>query len=436
MSAHRCTSTRGRSSTRAATRPSRSTSRLESGAFGRAAVPSGASTGQHEAVELRDGGDGVRRQGRDAGGRQRQRRDRRRRARARRRRPARARRSADRARRHAEQGAARRERDPRRLARGREGGGGRRGRPALPLARRRRARTTLPVPMMNVINGGAHAQNSIDLQEFMLVPAGADDVRGGAAHRRRDLPRAEGASCTSAGSATAVGDEGGFAPDLGSSDGGDRGDPRGRRARGPPRAHRDRARPGGDRVLPRRRLPLRGPRGPTAPAMCDFYARARRALPDRVDRGRRGRGRLGRVARADRAARRPRAARRRRPLRHEPVERLQRGIDAGVANAILVKVNQIGTLTETLEAIELARGARLRVVISHRSGETEDTTIADLAVATNAGQIKTGAPLAHRPRREVQPAAPHRGGARRPRGVSRLGRVPARSSLSAYGSGS
>jgi enolase len=73
-------------------------------------------------------------------------------------------------------------------------------------------------------------------------------------------------------------------------------------------------------------------------------------------------------------------------------DRLKRGIDEGVANAILIKVNQIGTLTETLEAIELARGAGLASVISHRSGETEDTTIADIAVATNAGQIKTGAP--------------------------------------------
>ena len=91
-------------------------------------------------------------------------------------------------------------------------------------------------------------------------------------------------------------------------------------------------------------------------------------------------------------ARRPPAARRRRPLRDESVERLRRGIDEGVANAILVKVNQIGTLSETLEAIELARGAGYASVISHRSGETEDTTIADVAVATNAGQIKTGAP--------------------------------------------
>ena len=105
------------------------------------------------------------------------------------------------------------------------------------------------------------------------------------------------------------------------------------------------------------------------------------------------------------------------------VERLQRGIDEGVANAILVKVNQIGTLTETLDAIGLARSAGYRSVISHRSGETEDTTIADLAVATGAGPDQDGRARTHRPRREVQPAPPDRGGARRPRRVPRLGGV-------------
>ncbi len=94
-------------------------------------------------------------------------------------------------------------------------------------------------------------------------------------------------------------------------------------------------------------------------------------------------------------------------------ERLGRGIEAGVGNSILVKVNQIGTLTETLDAIRMARDAGYTAVISHRSGETEDTTIADLAVGTGAGQIKTGAPVALGPRREVQPAAADRGGARR-----------------------
>ena len=100
---------------------------------------------------------------------------------------------------------------------------------------------------------------------------------------------------------------------------------------------------------------------------------------------------MGRLAQADRSDRQPGSARRRRPLRHER-RPPPAGIEEGVANAILVKVNQIGTLTETLDAIELARSHGYGVVISHRSGETEDTTIADLAVATGAGQIKTGAP--------------------------------------------
>ena len=106
-------------------------------------------------------------------------------------------------------------------------------------------------------------------------------------------------------------------------------------------------------------------------------------------------------------------------------ERLRRGIDAGVANSILIKVNQIGTLTETLEAISMAREAGYTAVMSHRSGETEDTTIADLAVATGVGQIKTGRALALGPGRQVQPAPAHRGGARRcgglPAGSTRCG---------------
>ena len=93
------------------------------------------------------------------------------------------------------------------------------------------------------------------------------------------------------------------------------------------------------------------------------------------------------------------------------VARLKQGIDQGIANAILVKVNQIGTLTETLDAVRMAQEAGYTAVMSHRSGETEDATIADLAVATNCGQIKTGSLAALRPRGEIQPAHPHRGGA-------------------------
>ena len=110
-------------------------------------------------------------------------------------------------------------------------------------------------------------------------------------------------------------------------------------------------------------------------------------------------------------------------------ERLRRGIMENVGNAILIKVNQIGTLTETLDTMAMAREAGYACVMSHRSGETEDTTIADLAVATGCGQIKTGAPSRERPRGEVQPAAADRGRARRPRRLSRLGRVSSLSAL-------
>ena len=122
--------------------------------------------------------------------------------------------------------------------------------------------------------------------------------------------------------------------------------------------------------------------------MVRLLGEARRALPARLDRGRPRRGRLGRLARADRAARRSSVQLVGDDLFVTNVERLRRGIDEGVGNAILVKVNQIGTLTETLDTIALAREAATRAVMSHRSGETEDTTIADLAVATGAARSR------------------------------------------------
>jgi hypothetical protein len=117
-----------------------------------------------------------------------------------------------------------------------------------------------------------------------------------------------------------------------------------------------------------------------------------RQVPDRVDRGRHGRGGLGRLVALTAPRRLAGATRRRRSVRHQRRAPQSRGIEAGVANSILVKVNQIGTLTETLQSVELAHRNAYTAVMSHRSGETEDTTIADLAVATNCGQIKTGAP--------------------------------------------
>ena len=245
----------------------------------------------------------------------------------------------------------------------------------------------LPVPMMNVVNGGAHAQNSLDLQEFMVVPAGAETfaeaLRIGAEvfHALRALLHERGF-------ATAVGDEGGFAPDLGSSDEAIEAVLEAAEATG----HRERVAIALDpaateiwregsyefegRSLPPdemngfwesllARYPIVSLEDPLAEDEWSSWAALTERVGDRVQ-----------LVGDDLFVTNP--------------ERLRRGIDERVANAILVKVNQIGTLTETLETIGLARSNGYGVVISHRSGETEDTTIADLAVATNAGQIKTG----------------------------------------------
>ena len=249
----------------------------------------------------------------------------------------------------------------------------------------------LPVPMMNVVNGGAHAQNSLDLQEFMVVPAGADSfaeaLRIGAEvfHSLKDVLHERGL-------ATGVGDEGGFAPDLESSEAAveavleaaERVGHRDRVAIALDPASSELYRDGGYHLDGEGRIL-------SADELVDLYA----TLADRypvvsVEDG---------LAEEEWGAWKTLTERLGDRLQLvgddlfvTNVERLQRGIDEGVANAILIKVNQIGTLTETLETIELARANGYSAVISHRSGETEDTTIADLAVATDAGQIKTGAP--------------------------------------------
>jgi enolase len=362
--------------------------RLESGALGRAAVPSGASTGAHEAVELRDGGSeyggkGVERAVANVNGE-----------------IADAVRGVD---------AADQEALDRRLIeldgtpnKGRLGANAILGTSlaaAKATAAERRLSLfrslggeearTLPVPMMNVINGGAHAQNSIDLQEFMVVPAGAESfaeaVRVGA-----ETFHALKAVLHERGLATAVGDEGGFAPDLGSSEraiesileAAERAGHRERVAIALDPASSEFFRDGAYR-FEGRELDGRG--------MAGFYADLAERFPVvSIEDG---------VAEDDWGAWRLLTERlgARLQLVGDDLfvtnpERLRRGIEEGVANSILLKVNQIGTLTETLETIDLARQAGYTTVISHRSGETEDTTIADLAVATNAGQIKTGAP--------------------------------------------
>jgi enolase len=247
----------------------------------------------------------------------------------------------------------------------------------------------LPVPMMNVINGGLHAQNSIDLQEFMVVPAGAetfsDAVRIGA-----EVFQSLKQLLHERGLATAVGDEDGFAPDLGSSEEAVEAILEAAERVG----HRDRVvialDPASTEFFRDGSYRFEG-RELDGAGMVAFYGDLAERFPiasiedgvaeDDWDTWRGLTERLGdrlQLVGDDLFVTNP--------------ERLQRGIEQHVANSILLKVNQIGTLTETLETIELARSAGYTTVISHRSGETEDTTIADLAVATNAGQIKTGAP--------------------------------------------
>jgi enolase len=249
----------------------------------------------------------------------------------------------------------------------------------------------LPVPMMNVINGGAHAQNSLDLQEFMLVPAGADSfaeaLRIGVEtfQSLKDLLHERGL-------ATAVGDEGGFAPELESSESAVEAVFEAAERIG----HRDRIAialdPASTELYRDGAYHLdREGRVLTAGELVDLYASLAEHYPivsieDGLAEDEWGAWK----AMTDKLGDRLQLVGD--DLFVTNVVRLQRGIDEGVANSILVKVNQIGTLTEALDTIELARANGYTTVISHRSGETEDTTISDLAVATGAGQIKTGAP--------------------------------------------
>ena len=363
---------------------------LKDGAFGRAAVPSGASTGAHEAHELRDGGKryegkGVKRaveavngeirnglQGFDADDRR---------------------------------GLDQRLRDldgtsnKKRLGANAILG--------VSLAAAKAAARThsqplyrylggpkatlLPVPMMNIVNGGAHADNPIDFQEFMIVPVGAPSIAE-AVRMGAEVFHALRSALKQAGYTTAVGDEGGFAPDLAST-----------------RAALDFVmaaitaagyRPGEDIYLALDvaatelfhdgRYILEGEkRTLTSAEMTAYYAELVASYPIfSIEDG---------MAEDDwegwhglTAALGDRCQLVGDDLFVTNVARLKEGIDKGIANAILVKVNQIGTLTETLDAVRMAQQAGYAAVMSHRSGETEDATIADLAVATNCGQIKTG----------------------------------------------
>jgi enolase len=360
---------------------------LESGAMGRAAVPSGASTGVHEAVELRDGGPAwggkgvtqavanvaeIEREvaGLDAGGQE--------------------------------------ELDRRLIELDGTPNKGRLGANAIlgvslavakaaaadagqPLYRYLGGDTaaTLPVPMLNVINGGAHAANSIDLQEFMVVPVGAptfaEGLRIGA-----EVYHALKGVLAERGLATGVGDEGGFAPDLDSSEAAIEAILEAAERAG----HRDAVAialdPATSEVFSDGVYRFEG-REKTSAEMPAFWAELVDRYPivsiedglaeDDWDAWAQLTAEVGDRAQLvgdDLFVTNP--------------ARLREGIERGVANSILVKVNQIGTLTETIEAVRLAQANGYTAVMSHRSGETEDATIADLAVALGTGQIKTGAP--------------------------------------------
>ncbi len=251
----------------------------------------------------------------------------------------------------------------------------------------------LPVPMMNILNGGKHADNNVDIQEFMVMPVGAinfaEALRMGTEvfHTLKSVLKKKGMN-------TAVGDEGGFAPNLGSNEEALAMLVEAIEAAG--------YRPGEDVALALDpaateffkdgKYVLAG-EGVTysAAEMIDFYARLVEKYPiisiedglaeDDWNGWKELTQRIGnkvQIVGDD--------------LFVTNTERLARGIETGTANSILIKLNQIGTITETLAAIEMAKQAGYTAVVSHRSGETEDSTIADLVVAVNAGQIKTGAP--------------------------------------------
>jgi len=252
----------------------------------------------------------------------------------------------------------------------------------------------LPLPMMNVLNGGSHADNNVDLQEFMIMPGGAETcseaLRIGAEvfHNLRSVLKDKNYN-------TAVGDEGGFAPNLGSNEEALELLMAGIEKAGykpgedvcialDPAASEFYSEEEGVYILEAEENPKKSPE-----EMVEFYAELAKKYPivsiedgmaeDDWDGWKKLTDKLGskiQLVGDD--------------LFVTNTERLQRGIDNGICNSILIKVNQIGTLTETLDAIEMAKKAHYTAVVSHRSGETEDSTIAHIVVGTNAGQIKTG----------------------------------------------
>ena len=251
----------------------------------------------------------------------------------------------------------------------------------------------LPVPMMNVLNGGAHADNKVDFQEFMVMPVGAASFSEGLC-MCVETYHALKKTLHDRGLATTVGDEGGFAPDLGSNEEAIQVVIAGIEAAGytPDSDLAIALDPAVSEIFEDGSYVLEHEgRTLSAEEMADYWSQMADRYPIvSLEDGMAEEDWDGWRALTERLGDRVQLVGD--DLFVTNTERLKRGIDLGVGNSILIKVNQIGTLTETLDAIAMAREAGYTAVMSHRSGETEDTTIADLAVATGCGQIKTGAP--------------------------------------------
>ena len=253
--------------------------------------------------------------------------------------------------------------------------------------------TTLPLPMANILNGGAHADTSVDLQEFMVCPVGAPTF-GEAMRAVSEVYQALKKVLKAQGLVTAVGDEGGFAPNLRSNEDALKLIVEGITQAGyqPGREVAIALDPAASEFYADGKYTLKGEgRSLDAAALVGLYSEWTSRYPIvSIEDGMAEDDWEGWRLLTDSIG--PGVQLVGDDLFVTNVKRLREGIERGVANSLLVKVNQVGTLTETLEAIDLARDAGYSSVISHRSGETEDTTIADLAVATGAGMIKTGAP--------------------------------------------
>lgn len=250
----------------------------------------------------------------------------------------------------------------------------------------------MPRPMMNILNGGAHAANNIDIQEFMIIPFNICCFSEGL-RRCSEIYHALGSILKSHGKATGVGDEGGFAPDLESDEAAieliieaiEKAGYTTENTKIALDVASSEWYSGGEYLLPKRNIKM------TADSLIDYYEGLAAKYPIiSIEDGASEEDWNGWKKLTDRLGKRMQLVGD--DLFVTNVRRFKKGIAEGAGNSILVKLNQIGTLSETLDVVELARENGYTAVISHRSGETEDTTIADLAVALNAGQIKTGAP--------------------------------------------